>query len=149
MSSWISHFVEAPAELLALGMNEHELSANQMATSYVVHDLNTDPRLPFDDDRFDSATCCVSIDYLVRPIEVIAEVARVVRSGGILACTFSNRCFPTKAIRGWLELDDERRCWLVAEYVRRAGGFDEPQTMLCTPPKTYGDPLYAVVATVL
>jgi SAM-dependent methyltransferase len=132
-----------------MGMNQRELSVNQMATSTVVHDLNVDPHLPFDDDRFDGATCCVSIDYLVRPIEVIAEVARVVRSGGVLVCTFSNRCFPTKAIRGWLALDDQQRCWLVAEYVRRAGGFDEPQTMLCTPPKTYGDPLYAVVATVM
>ena len=148
MSSWVSHFLEPPAELVVLGMNEHELSANPMANAYVVHDLNDDQRLPFDDDRFDAATCCVSIDYLVRPIEVVAEMARVVRSGGVVAITFSNRCFPTKAIRGWLALDDGQRGWLVAEYMRRARGFDEPQTMLCTPPHGLGDPLYAVVATV-
>lgn len=149
MSSWISHFAEQPAELVVLGMNELELAANDMASSRVVHDLNVDATLPFDDDRFDAATCCVSIDYLVRPIEVVAETARVVRPGGVVALTFSNRCFPTKAIRGWLALDDEQRCWLVAEYVRRAGGFAEPQTMLCTPRGTMGDPLYAVIATVL
>jgi SAM-dependent methyltransferase len=149
MSSWISHFVEAPEELVALGMNERELRANPMATSFVVHDLNVDPRLPFDDDRFDAATCCVSIDYLVRPIEVAVEIARVVRRGGQVVITFSNRCFPTKAISGWLALDENRRCWLVAEYLRLAGGFAEPRTMLCTPLHTPGDPLYAVVASVL
>jgi SAM-dependent methyltransferase len=146
MSSWISHFVDPPAELVALGMNAGELAANTMATDRIVHDLNVDPHLPFGDDHFDAATCCVSIDYLVHPIEVVAEIARVVRSGGHAVMTFSNRCFPTKAIRGWLALDDERRCWLVAEYFRLAGGFDEPQTLLCTPPDTPGDPLYAVVS---
>jgi SAM-dependent methyltransferase len=148
MSSWVSHFVEPPAELVVLGMNASELAANPMASARVVHDLNEDPHLPFGDDRFDAATCCVSIDYLVHPVEVVADIARVVRSGGSVVITFSNRCFPTKAIRGWLALDDERRCWLVAEYLRLAGGFDEPQTLLCTPPNTPGDPLYAVVATV-
>jgi SAM-dependent methyltransferase len=152
MSSWVSHFIDAPAELVVLGMNDRELRGNAMANERVVHDLNVDPRLPFEDDRFDAATCCVSIDYLVRPIEVIADVARVVRSGGQLCITFSNRCFPTKAIRGWLGLTDEQRCWLVGEYVRLAGGFDEPRITLCTPHRDLahtGDPLYAVVATVL
>jgi SAM-dependent methyltransferase len=148
MSSWISHFVKAPAELVVLGMNQRELQANAMATSMVVHDLNADPTLPFPDQRFDAVTCCVSIDYLVRPIEVLTEVARVLRPGGMVALTFSNRCFPTKVIRGWMSLDDDQRCWLVGQYVRLAGGFDEPQLMLCTPPHTAGDPLYAVVATV-
>ena len=147
MSSWISHFLEAPSELVVLGMNERELHANPMATERVVRDLNTDPTLPFEIDRFDAATCCVSIDYLVPPIEVAVEVVRVVRPGGIFCVTFSNRCFPTKAIRGWLALDDERRCRLVADYLRLAGGFDEPTITLRTPPGR-GDPLYAVVATV-
>jgi SAM-dependent methyltransferase len=148
MSSWISHFIDPPEELVVLGMNTYELRCNPMASERVVHDLNDNPRLPFDDDRFDAATCCVSIDYLVRPIEVLADVARVVRPGGQVCITFSNRCFPTKAIRGWLGLNDEQRCWLVLEYVRLAGGYDEPRSMLCTPPGI-GDPLHAVVATVL
>jgi Methyltransferase domain len=147
MSSWISHFRTAPRELVALGMNEHELAANEAATSYVVHDLNTQPELPFDEARFDAATCCVSVDYLVHPMTVFAEVRRVLAPGGILVCTFSNRCFATKAVRGWLATDDEGRCRIVAEYFRQAGGWDEPQVALCTPPDTPGDPLYAVWAT--
>ena len=92
----------------------------------MVHDLNADPVLPFPDGSFDDAVCCVSVDYLVRPIEVFAEVARVVRPGGHFVCTFSNRCFPTKAIRGWLHSSDAEHGEIVAEYFRRSDGFDEP-----------------------
>ena len=41
-----------------------------------------DPALPFPDDSFDAVLCCVSIDYLIRPVEVLAEAARVLRPGG-------------------------------------------------------------------
>jgi SAM-dependent methyltransferase len=145
MSSWVSHFRTPPAELVVLGMNAAELAANRAASERVVHDLNADPRLPLPDGDVDAAVCCVSIDYLTRPIEVLAEVARVLRPGGTLAVTFSNRCFPTKAVRGWLLTDDEQHGALVAELVRRAGGFTEPEVSLRTEPGR-GDPLWAVVA---
>lgn len=145
MSSWVSHLPEPPAELVALGMNGAELDANPRATERVVHDLNADPALPFTDARFDAVTCCVSVDYLVRPVEVLAEAARVLAPGGVVVLTFSNRCFPTKAVRGWLATDDVGRCAIVAAYLRAAGGFTEPAVSLRTPPRR-GDPLYAVVA---
>lgn len=148
MSSWISHFMSAPAELVVLGMNERELRANPQATSHVLHDLNVDPSMPFPDDEFDAATCCVSIDYLVRPIDVLREVARVVKPGGSVVCTFSNRCFPTKVIRGWLAMDEAQRCIAVTRYFQLAGCFEEPHSKLCTPPNAFGDPLYAVWAVV-
>lgn len=164
MASWVSHFEDPPRELTVLGMNATELEHNPMATRRVVHDLNADPVLPFGDAEFDDAVCCVSVDYLVRPIEVFVEVARVVRPGGRFVCTFSNRCFPTKAIRGWLAGSDEDHCALVAEYFRRADAWDEPHiagsdwsTPLLPPgsaprpgPRadltSRGDPLYAVWA---
>jgi ubiquinone/menaquinone biosynthesis C-methylase UbiE len=114
----------------------------------VVHDLNADPSLPFADGSFDAAVCCVSVDYLVQPIEVFREVRRVLVPGGLFVCTFSNRCFPTKAIAGWLRSDDDGRVAIVGEYFRRSGGWAEPQAALCTPPYTPGDPLYAVWASV-
>src|SRR3954462_7859803 len=61
-SSWVSHFIDAPRSLVALGMNADELAANPQATSWVVHDLNEQPELPFEDAAFDAATCCVSVD---------------------------------------------------------------------------------------
>jgi len=149
MGSWVSHFRTTPARLTVLGMNAQELEANPQAAATVVHDLNADPRLPFEDASFDAAVCCVSVDYLVQPIEVFTEVARVVRPGGAFVCTFSNRCFPTKAIRGWLYSSDAEHGEIVAEYFRRAGGFDEPVIERRTPAAHFGDPLWAVWATVV
>ncbi|SDQ48088.1 methyltransferase domain-containing protein [Quadrisphaera sp. DSM 44207] len=152
MSSWVSHLRTAPAELVVLGLNAAELAANAMATERVVQDLNADPALPLPDADVDAVLCCVSIDYLVRPVEVLAEVARVLRPGGPVVITFSDRCFPTKAVRGWLAADDAGRCAIVVEYLRRAGGFTEPEVSRRTPPgrgsggRYRGDPLYAVVA---
>lgn len=145
MSSWISHFATPPQELVALGMNPQELEANAMATSWVRHDLNTEPTLPFDDERFDAAVCCVSVDYLVRPLEVFREVARVLVPGGLFVCTFSNRCFPTKAIAGWLANDERGRVAIVGEYFRRSGGWADV-TAQQRPTPAWGDPLFAVWA---
>jgi SAM-dependent methyltransferase len=145
MSSWLSHFRQPPEQLTVLGMNAEELARNRDATAAVVHDLNDDPHLPFDDATFDAATCCVSVDYLVRPLAVFADVARVLRPGGLFVCAFSNRCFPTKAIRGWLLTDDHGRLAIVRTYFDRCDGFDPPHAAHCNPGAP-GDPLFAVWA---
>ncbi len=146
MSSWVSHFRRAPRNLTVLGMNPAELAENPQATDVVVHDLNADPMLPFADASFDSAVCCVSVDYLVHPIDVFREVSRVLRPDGPFVCTFSNRCFPTKAIRGWLYASDSEHGRIVAEYFRRTGGWTEPIVERRTPVDHRGDPLWAVWA---
>lgn len=147
MSSWVSHLRRAPERLTVLGLNADELAANPMATEHVVHDLNADPRLPFADASYDAVLCCVSIDYLVDPVAVLAEVARVLRPGGPVVITFSDRCFPAKAVRAWLATDDEGRCDLVVGHLARAGGFEPATAERRTPGGGYpGDPLHAVVA---
>ena len=144
-SSWISHFPTKPGRLAITGMNATELEANAMADDWSIQDLNADPSLPFADASFDAATCAVSVDYLSRPLDVFAEVARVLRPGGLFVCAFSNRCFPTKAIRGWLSTDDRGRCAIVAAYFDLIGGFGEP-VVEHRNPGTRTDPLYAVWA---
>jgi SAM-dependent methyltransferase len=146
MGSWVSHFRTPPKRLTVLGMNADELDANDSAAAIVVHDLNANPRLPFADGSFDAAVCCVSVDYLTRPVEVFTDVARVVRPGGLFVCTFSNRCFPTKAIRGWLYTSDGQHCAIVERYFDLAGGWTEPHSERRTPPFHRGDPLLAVWA---
>jgi hypothetical protein len=76
---------------------------------------------------------------------VFDEVARVLRPGAPFVCTFSNRCFPTKAIRGWLATDDGFHVRLVAEYFRRSAGWDQPHIDQ-RPTPWPGDPLFAVWA---
>jgi SAM-dependent methyltransferase len=145
-SSWVSHFRTAPAHVVALGMNEFELSRNPQAAEWLVHDLNNDPTLPYPDASFDAVTCCVSVDYLVRPLEVFDEAARVLRPGGPFVCSFSNRCFPTKAIRGWLAAGDEAHLEIVTEYFHRSQGWGEVTAQRRTPIDHRGDPLFAVWA---
>jgi SAM-dependent methyltransferase len=145
MSSWISHFAHPPRRLVGLGMNATELAANPMLAEFVVHDLNAEPALPFPDASFDAVTCCVSVDYLTDPIPVFREVARVLRPGKPFVVTFSDRCFPTKAIRGWLRTDDEQHLQVVNAYFALAGGFGPVRGQLRTLPGR-GDPLYAVWA---
>jgi SAM-dependent methyltransferase len=146
MSSWVSHFLEPPDHLTLLGMNRTELAANPMASAAVVHDLNREPRLPFADASFDAVVCCVSVDYLTQPVAVFRDVARVLRPGGPFVCTFSNRCFPTRAIRGWLATTDAEHGDVVATYFARAGGWDPPVAQRRTPSSHRGDPLFAVWA---
>ena len=145
MSSWVSHFPARPRRLVGLGLNAVELGANPMLDAHVVHDLNADPVLPFPDGSFDDATCCVSVDYLTAPVAVLRDVARVLRPGGRLVVTFSNRCFPTKAIRGWLVTDDAQHVQIVDAYFRLSGAFGPASAQLRTPPGP-GDPLYGVWA---
>jgi SAM-dependent methyltransferase len=146
MSSWISHFRSAPGEVIGVGMNEGELRANRVLTEAWVHDLNADPRLPLPDASVDHAVCCVSVDYLTRPVEVFRDISRVLRPGGLFVVTFSNRCFPTKAIRGWLATDDAGHIRIVSSYFDVSGGFERAHAELRTPEGAGTDPLYAVWA---
>ena len=107
MSSWVSHFERPPAqphrardERRRAGPQPGRRRRPSCTTSTPIRACRSTTA------RSTPSTCCVSVDYLVRPVEVFADVARVLRPGGLFVCTFSNRCFPTKAIRGWLANDD-------------------------------------------
>ena len=81
MSAWRTHLpaklADLPeAEVVGLGMNDEELADNPQLTRWLVHDLNARPRLPFEDGAFDGAMCAVSVQYMRRPLEIFAEVAR-------------------------------------------------------------------------
>ncbi len=123
MSSWVSHLPPeiGYAEIIGHGMNEAELAANPRLGRRFVQDLNNDPRLPLDDDSIDAAMICVSVQYLQHPVAVLREVARVLRPGGPVVISFSNRCFWTKAVAIWRGLDDAGHARLVELYLREAG----------------------------
>ena len=147
MSSWISHFVEPPQHLTVLGMNQRELDCNLTATKRVLHDLNERPTLPFADGTFDDVVCCVSVDYLTHPVDVFTDVGRVLRPGGRFVTTFSNRCFPAKAIRGWSTSDDATHMHIVSTYFELSGAFSPATVEVRVQPGLDHDPLYAVWAT--
>ncbi|MBU1191214.1 MAG: methyltransferase domain-containing protein [Gammaproteobacteria bacterium] len=125
MSSWQSHLPEPLTDLqvTGLGMNAQELAENPRLSESIVHDLNVQPQLPFAAGSFDAVICTVSVEYLVQPIEVFRDIARILKPGAPFILTFSDRWFPTKAIELWSDLHAFERLGLVLDYFRRAGGF--------------------------
>jgi SAM-dependent methyltransferase len=140
MSSWRSHLPDGLGRVVGLGMNAEEMAANPQLDDWVIHDLNREPRLPFPDASFDAVACAVSVQYLVRPDEVFADVHRVLVPGGPVVVSFSNRCFPTKAVAIWLSAGDDDHRGLVRVYLERAGLLDVIDQRVETP----DDPLYVV-----
>ena len=145
MSSWVSHLPQdrAYGEVVGHGMNADELAANPRLSRWFVQDLNRTPVLPLDDGAFDAALCCVGVQYLQRPLEVFREVRRTLAPAAPFVVTFSNRCFPTKAVAIWRALDTRGHATLVRLYLEAAGFGDIVAELL----KNGGDsdPLVAVV----
>jgi hypothetical protein len=123
MSSWVSHLPPEIdyAEVVGHGMNATELAANPRLSRWFTQNLNRDTRLPLEDKSVDAAMICVSIQYLQQPVAVLAEVARILRPEAPLIISFSNRCFWTKAVAIWRQLDDDGHAHLVEAYLRHAG----------------------------
>jgi SAM-dependent methyltransferase len=130
MASWDSHLPESLncSELVGLGMNDAELLANTRLTERVIHDLNENPTLPFEKERFDIVLNTVSIDYLTDPQAVINDVARVLKPGGLFLVIFSNRWFPQKVTRAWQEMSEDDRMRAVGHWLSQSAQFDNLTT---------------------
>jgi SAM-dependent methyltransferase len=144
MSSWVSHLPseQAYAEVVGHGMNAVELAANPRLDRWFVQDLNRDAVLPLEDGTFDAALCCVGVQYLQQPLAVFAEVRRVLVPGAPFVVSFSNRCFPTKAVAIWRALDSDGHAALVRLYLERTG-FSEVEAEVLADGRG-GDPLIVV-----
>jgi len=159
MSSWVSHLPQQmEISVTGLGMNEEELKQNTRLDQYIVQDLNQSPVLEFENNAFDLVVCTASIEYLVKPLEVIKEAARCLKPGGKFIITFSDRWFPPKAIKLWTELHPFERVALVVEYFRCSGMYENIETLsIMHYPRPeddkysdrlpYSDPVFAVWAS--
>lgn len=146
MSSWRSHLPGElePHRVVGLGMNAAEMADNPQLSAYLVHNLNEEPTLPFASAEFDAAVCTVSVQYLTQPLAVFREINRVLQPGGLFIVSFSNRCFPTKAVATWLAGGDHDHLGLVQQYFTASGGWGEPRAAANTPRNA--DPLYVIWA---
>jgi len=164
-SSWVSHypkdFTERMGRRAGLGMNGAELKENKQLTEFTVQNLNINSKMPYEDNSFDVVTCVVSVDYLIKPLEVFKEVQRVLRRGGVFILSQSNRCFATKAIQIWLNTNDLEHVFIIGSYFHYAGGFKPPKAVDISPGKpkegdsnplssmfgmSMGDPLFIIQA---
>src|SRR5271168_5169121 len=131
MSSWRSHIPASlsPSRLVGVGLNHAEMADNPALTEAILHNVNRDPHLPFADESFDGAVMTVSIQYLVRPIEIFAEVGRVLRPSAPFIVTFSNRMFPTKAVALWHGASESQRVLVAETYFAQSGAFDRVEAI--------------------
>ena len=143
MSSWVSHLPEdcVYASVVGHGMNAEELAANPRLSRWFVQDLNIEPKLPLADAEFDGACLCVSVQDPQRPVDVFREVRRVLRPDAPFVVSFSNRCFPTKAVAIWQACSGPDQQRLVAAYMQ-AAGFTRITAQALTPQRS--DPLWIV-----
>lgn len=145
MSSWRSHLPPElqPARVAGLGLNRPEMEDNPALSEIVTHNLNRTPQLPFDDASFDGAVLTVSVQYLVHPLEVFAEVERVLKPGAPFIVTFSNRMFPTKAVAIWVNATEQQRVDLAGYYFTHSAAFEKIETVDRSSGET--DPVWAVL----
>jgi SAM-dependent methyltransferase len=142
MGSWVSHFPGTElGHVVGHGLNEAELRANDRYDEWFVRDLNRDPELPLEDGSFDVVCCALSVQYLQYPAAVFEEFARVLDRDGAVVVSFTDRMFPTKAVRAWRTASMAGRTDLVASYLR-AGGLTVAERVA---EEGRGDPFYALV----
>ncbi len=159
MASWDSHIPASisPSEVVGLGLNERELARNRALDEYVLHDLNAVPDLPFADQTFDAVLCTVSIDYMVHPLAVFRDVARILKPGGLFLVTFSNRYFQAKVVKIWRHLPENERIGFVKRLFDESEQYEKPQFFVSrglprprddkyAPLGIPSDPVYAVYA---
>ncbi len=130
MSGWRSHIPDElqPAQVAGLGLNAQEMAENCQLDEFMVHDLSKEPSLPFGEQQFDAVLCTVSVQYLIKPIEVFREVNRVLKPGGVFIVTFSDRCFPRKTIAIWLATTATQHRALVTRYFEVSGNWTDTST---------------------
>lgn len=159
MSSWVSHLPDEIefAHVEGHGLNTEELARNPRLSHYFVQDLNQNPALPLPDQSFDAVLNTVSIQYLQYPEAVFAEIYRILKPGGVVIVSFSNRMFFQKAIQAWREGSETDRVGLVKRYFESVPGFSTPEVVTHQPQLSAssflqwfnlsaGDPFYAVLA---
>lgn len=123
MSSWVSHLPSEMhfARVEGHGLNAEELAKNPRFDYYFVQNLNQNQTLPYGDRSFDAVLITVSVQYLEQPEAVFAEIYRILKPGGVVIVSYSNRMFYQKAIEVWRDGSEKSRVALVECYFSNAG----------------------------
>ena len=131
-SSWISHLPEEVEykRVIGHGLNGAELAKNSRLDSFFIRDLNKEPDgWEIESGSVDAVVCCVSIQYFQLPERVLAECWKILRPGGVVIISFSDRMFGSKAIDAWSANTSYGRCQLVRSYFQAIEGFERIQVL--------------------
>jgi SAM-dependent methyltransferase len=156
MSSWVSHLPNEITyqKVIGHGLNEQELAANPRLDSHWQQNLNLNQELPLPDQSVDVCLIVAGWQYLQYPENIAAEILRIIRPGGQLIISFSNRMFFTKAPQVWAAGSDREHLVYVAS-VLMAQGWPKPEIVAeSTRAKGWqgmigaaGDPFFALIAS--
>lgn len=142
MSSWRSFLPDYEFEhVVGHGLNETELDENNRLDERFVQSFNREQSLPLATDSVDVLCCALSVQYLQYPGATFEEFGRVLDTDGVAVVSFTNRMFPTKAVRAWRNRTMDERAALVEQYLE-AGGLSRTRRVAERPGS---DPFYAVV----
>ncbi len=155
MSSWVSHLPEEIQykKVIGHGMNKSELQRNNRLDTYWVQNLNQNTKLPLSSNSVDYCLVVAGWQYLQEPEEIAEEIQRIVKPGGYLIVSFSNRAFWSKAPRIWVESSDSDRICYISKVLRTQGWRIIESIQEKTHSKSFlgllkidGDPFLSVIA---
>ena len=147
-----------PAHVFCAGLNRSELEANPICADRQLINVNDANALAgFEDARFDAVLIHAAIEYVTNPHDLMHQIGRILKPGGRIIISFSNRSMQGKAINIWHELDEFERPALVLGYLKNAHcytafnsysmrGRFRPEDDQLSSQLLYSDPVYAVWA---
>ena len=155
MSSWVSHLPNNKKynKVIAHGMNQSELNANERIDSFWIQNLNKSQQMPIEDSSIDIVLVVAGWQYLQYPEKVSLELSRITKSNSFIIVSFTNRAFWTKSPNIWCNSSETRRIDYVKKVLSAHGWSIENILIENTyERKIFGiytsesDPFYSVIA---
>jgi hypothetical protein len=113
----------SPVHITCAGLNPVELNHNPICDDRLELNVNTLESLPFDDESFNVVLIHAAIEYVTQPELLFSQISRVLKPGGRIIVSFSNRSVNEKAIRLWNDVHEFERPGIVLSYLRKSGAF--------------------------
>jgi FKBP-type peptidyl-prolyl cis-trans isomerase 2/2-polyprenyl-3-methyl-5-hydroxy-6-metoxy-1,4-benzoquinol methylase len=147
-----------PESITCAGLNRTELEANPICTQQHQINVNHNNALArFDYEQFDAVLIHAAIEYVTRPHQLMDEIARTLKPGGLIVISFSNRSVSPKTVQIWDEIQEFERPGLVLSYLRASNSFTNfngysmrglfrPENDRLAQQLLYSDPVYAIWA---
>jgi len=79
--------VDASVRMVAEAKRRANISSDWLSFSHI----DTIEHLPFESSVFDGVICFSVLEYIERPIDALAELARILRPGGMLICSVPHK----------------------------------------------------------
>ena len=114
-----------PVTVSCAGLNRQELENNPQCDSVEVLDVNRTKTLPYADASFDVVLIHAAIEYVIHPQTLLVEILRILKPGGQLIISFSNRYVLEKVIRCWRLAHDFERPGILLAYLRKTAEFGQ------------------------